>query len=298
MKALAFTAHTMSVLTGCQPQVREEVTPQALTQQADKLVVTGFISPQDTLISVSVTRSQGIAETGTVGTAVANGSVTLTDGGSAVTLLFNTKRQRYEADARKWPVLSGHRYTLRVQTPDGQLVTGSATVPQPVALPSVRLDSTVATDGSKRFFARYTWQDTPGSVDPFQTTGTFVFVKKCTTCREEANAARKPESVPVSFGSSTALSGWVANGAALETQGNLTSTDPKTTFGGSYQRASVQAILLRVEDAYARYHQAVEKATATSANPFSEPVLIPTNLQGGLGCFAAYTRASLTAKLK
>lgn len=302
MKALAFAAISMFVLTGCQQSLREEVTPQALNG-AGKLVVTGFISPQDTILIVSVTRSQAIAERGTSpGSAVTNATVTLSDGGSSVGLLFNAKRQRYEADARKWPVSSGRTYALLVQSPDGQRVSGSCTVPQPVALRRVRLDSSAAADGSKRFFARYTWQDTPGSKGQFQTTGTFVFVKGCATCREEALAARKVESVPVSFGSPTTLNGWISgettSGSLLETKGNLTTTDSKGSFGGNYRHATVKATLFHVEEAYARYHQAVERATSTEVTPFSEPVLIPTNLQGGLGCFAAYDRSDLTVLLK
>lgn len=302
MKALAFAALSMLALTGCQQSLREEVSPQALTG-VEKLVVTGFISPQDTLLSVSVTRSQAIAGTGaSPGDAVTNASVTLTDGGSSVTLLFHAKRQRYEASTKKWPVVSGRSYSLLVQTPDGQRVSGSCTVPQPVTLRSVRLDSSIAADGSKRFFARYAWQAAPGDKGQFQTAGTFIFVKGCATCRAEAVATQKTESVPVSFGSSTALSAWVLGettvGTTLETKGNLSTTDPKGSFGSTYRRATVKAALLHVDDVYARYHQAVEKATRTEATPFSEAVLIPTNLQGGLGCFAAYTRASLTVTLR
>ncbi len=302
MKALAFAAISMFALTGCQQSLREEVTPQALAG-ADKLIVTGFISPQDTTLSVSVTRSQAIAESGTLlGSAVTDASVTLSDGGTSVVLRFNAKRGRYEADAKKWPVLSGHRYSLDVQTPDGQRVSGSCTVPQPVALRNVRLDSSVAADGSKRFFARYTWQDAPDGKGQFQTAGTFVFVKGCAACRAEAVLAQQLESVPVSFGSSTHLSAWVAGettgGTTLETKGTLTTTEPQGSFGGTYQRATVKATLLHVEEVYARYHQAVEKATSTEATPFSEPVLIPTNLEGGLGCFSAYTRTSLTVTLR
>ncbi|TAH12534.1 MAG: DUF4249 family protein, partial [Runella slithyformis] len=33
-------------------------------------------------------------------------------------------------------------------------------------------------------------------------------------------------------------------------------------------------------------------------NPFSEPTLIPSNIKGGLGCFAGYNRTNFTVKMR
>lgn len=301
MKALAFAALAMFALAGCQQSLREEVTPQALTEEAQKLVVTGFMSPQDSVISVKVVRSRTILDaTGNTPNAVATANVTLAGPNGTVGLAYNAKLQTYQVDARKFPILAGKTYTLTVQTAEGQSVKSTCTVPQAVALGRVQLDSTVAPDGHRQYFARYDWQNGAETTAFYQTQGTFSFVKKCATCREEATAAQKVESTPVSFGATTQLSGWVANEtrAALSTRGTLTATDPKACFQSSFSRATVQATLLHVEETYFRYHQAVERATAQQANPFSEPVLIPSNIQGGLGCFAASNKAVVTVELK
>jgi thiol:disulfide interchange protein len=301
MKALAFAALSMLALTGCQQSLREEVTPQALAEEAQKLVVTGFVSPQDSVISVKVSRSRTLLDAGAGSNAVATANVTLAGPNGTVGLAFNARLQTYQVDARKFPIVAGNTYTLTVQTTDGQSAKSTCTVPQAVALNRVQLDSTVAADGSRAYFARYDWQGRAEATAFYQTQGTFQYVKKCATCREEATAAQKVETAPVSFGASTQLSGWVADEAragALSAKGNLAASDPKASFQSSYSRAAVQATLLHVEETYFRYHQAVERATAQQANPFSEPVIIPSNIQGGLGCFAAYNKAVVTVQLK
>lgn len=298
MKALAFAALAVLFLSGCQ-SLREEVQPLELTEQAEKLVVAGFISPQDSVLSVRVTRSQTITdETTSPNGAVTDATVLLSGNGTSVTLAFNAKKQCYQVEARFLPVRNGQTYELSVRTPRGERVTGRCTVPKAVTLKTVTLDSAQAADRTKQFVARYTWNDPAGETNFYQTAGTFTYVKQCPTCRGEA---LKPESVPVAF---TAATGWVSNevtnGGKLQTDGSLALLNPKATFGENFQRATVQATLLHVDEAYFRYHRAVEQAAAAKAkeNPFAEPVLIPSNVRGGLGCFAAYNRVTLTVGLR
>jgi hypothetical protein len=56
--------------------------------------------------------------------------------------------------------------------------------------------------------------------------------------------------------------------------------------------------LLNVDENYYRYHDGVARQDEVRDNPFAEPVPIPTNIQGGLGCFGAYNRSTLTLYLK
>jgi hypothetical protein len=60
----------------------------------------------------------------------------------------------------------------------------------------------------------------------------------------------------------------------------------------------LNAYLLNVDEAYFRYYDAVERQNQLGDNPFAEPVPVPTNILGGLGCFAGYNRSSLTIELK
>ena len=55
---------------------------------------------------------------------------------------------------------------------------------------------------------------------------------------------------------------------------------------------------MSVDQAYYQFQEAVIRQRRSRNNPFAEPVLIPSNIDGGLGCFAGYNNAILTKTLK
>jgi hypothetical protein len=70
------------------------------------------------------------------------------------------------------------------------------------------------------------------------------------------------------------------------------------TMGEVLPGARVVMQLLSTEPLYYRYTDAVIRQRENRNNPFAEPVLIPTNIQGGLGCFAAYNRIEKIVRLR
>lgn len=296
--------------TGCQ-DMRQEVDPASLTQVDKKLVLLGFISPQDTIlaIKVGITRPIGDANyTSNYGT-VKNAIVTLTAGSQSIQLTYNGKNDYYQADARKFPVRAGETYRLTAQTPDGLKASGVCTVPQTTRLQQVRLDSSEDANRQKHYFVRYFWKDAAQTSNYYQTNGTFVYAKACATCKTDANSKPKSENAPVVFESlgqiSTLVSDKAKDGGLLESyRGFLNQnaaaqiSSEKVTFMNLYDRATVKATLLNVEEAYFKYHQALELQKKAEGNPFAEPVLLPSTIEGGLGCFAAYNQSSMVITFK
>ncbi|GAB3915999.1 DUF4249 domain-containing protein [Larkinella terrae] len=296
--------------TGCQ-SMRQEVEPAGLSQVAKKLVIIGFISPQDTVLAVKVNITRPIADanyTTNYGT-VANAKVVLETGNRSVQLTYNSKNDYYQVDAKKFPVRAGETYQLTAQTPDGLKASGSCTIPQPAVLQKVRLDSVGDATNQKQYFVRYYWQDVSAMTNYYQTVGIFTYAKSCPTCKSEAGAKPKPETTPVVFESlgqaGTLLSDQANNGRVLEScRGflNQSSTalpvSDKITFPNLYDRAFVRATLLNVDEAYYKYHQALELQKKSDGNPFAEPVLLPNTITGGLGCFAGFNQSTVTATFK
>lgn len=60
---------------------------------------------------------------------------------------------------------------------------------------------------------------------------------------------------------------------------------------------SVNGMLLHVDKNYYDYHRTLQQQNDIDGNPFAEPVLISTNIEGGLGCFGAYNRTTKTVIL-
>jgi hypothetical protein len=76
-------------------------------------------------------------------------------------------------------------------------------------------------------------------------------------------------------------------------------TDPTKIFLSSLlQQAELTYSLLHVDENYYRYHDSILRQDESEGNPFAEPVPIPTNINGGLGCFAGYNRSTVVVKIK
>jgi hypothetical protein len=291
--------------------MRQEVEPEGLTQVAKKLVIIGFISPQDTVLAVKVNITRPVSDpnyTTNYGT-VANAKVTLTAGSRSIQLTYNGKNDYYQADPKKFPIKAGESYQVLAETPDGLKASGKCTVPQTTVLQRVRLDSTEDANQQKQYFVRYYWQDVAATTNYYQTVGIFTYAKSCPTCKAEAGVKPKPETAPVLFESlgqvNTLISDQSNNGKLLESYRgflNQSSTtqllSDKPTFVNLYDKALVKASLLNVDEAYYKYHQALELQKKSEGNPFAEPVLLPNTIDGGLGCFAGYNQSTLTMTFK
>jgi hypothetical protein len=60
---------------------------------------------------------------------------------------------------------------------------------------------------------------------------------------------------------------------------------------------SLYASVLHTDVHYYRYHASVRRAGQSRANPFAEPVLVYSNVTGGLGVFGAYTRTTTSVRI-
>src|SRR5690606_31877906 len=90
--------------SGCQ-DMRQEVEPVNLNQIAKKLVIIGFISPQDTVLAIKVGITRPIADANYMtnyGT-VTNAKVTLVAGNRSIQLRYNGNKDYYQADPKSFP---------------------------------------------------------------------------------------------------------------------------------------------------------------------------------------------------
>lgn len=296
-------------LCGCE-SLRQEVNPDRLNREADKLVVTSFLCPQDTLLAVKVSRSQPLLgeNTGTV-INVSDAVVTLSEGGRSVTLRYDAKLGYYQTAVSQLPIIAGQTYSLVVQTANGERATSTCTIPAPVSLSSITLDSLTENEFGrqiKRYFVRARWQDPADQINSYQVTGAFRFVATCLTCIN--NSSTNQEQIgSLYFDDNTnglqidrnTNGGAMISGRAffgIYFSSNIAS--PDFNFGDRYKSASILINLLSTDQAYYQYQDAVARQSQVSGNPFAEPVPIPSNIQGALGCFGAYNRSTLTMTLK
>ncbi|RRB04162.1 DUF4249 domain-containing protein [Larkinella rosea] len=308
-------------LTACESLINE-VDPDRLPTVERKLAVQCYISPQDSLLMATVTLSQPVLEprNSAISSEI---KVVLTEGNRSIELKYDPKQYAHVADSRLFPIVAGKTYRLAVQWRELS-ASASCTVPEAVPITSARLDSTRESNnwggGSSRWIydARLTWKDPVGQADYYRVAGELRANQWVTLSRYVAGQSR-PDTFqrrlfmqsPLFFdATSQHISDLSQDGQSITSpKGNLPNYLSYTYFdslsNGSYngyipltQRpVSVSVMLLHVDKNYYDYHRTLQQQGDIEGNPFAEPVLIPTNITGGLGCFAAYNRTTMTISL-
>lgn len=290
---LLFSLLAGCLLSGCE----KEVTGIKLPDSVSKLLVSSFISPQDTIIRVYVTRSVpnlGYRQPGSK--PVENASVSLSDGTQTRPLAFTG--QMYSVDTRNFPIMAGATYTLRVSVPGGETAEATCTVPQALTeSPTVIIDSVLYSDDLQRdYFVRLHWDDVAGQENYYRPLGEVNMEIK------QPPDNKPSDSIPPFILNQIYWEGDVF----LDDQGKDGEPfqSPKgrmfTLFSDldAFGTIELYAYVLHTDRHYYQYHRSVQLATRSMDNPFAEPVLVYSNVTGGLGIFAAFNAASIVVRVK
>lgn len=293
---------------GCS-SLRNEVDPSQLGLASPKLVVSGYLSPQDTVLAIKLIRSNTVVGDSLAllqtGNDITDATVTLSDGSKSITLAYatvhptdSTVQSYYSASARLLPIVTGQTYTLSVLTANGQRASSSCTIPAPVKPTAVTFDSLTQNQGrslSRRYFVKASWPDPAGQANYYQIAGYFRYQSRL----------NQPGNFPLTIDddnrglfSDEGLDGTtMVSGRSFMTSTTFAANE-STNFYDQYRTASVTVNLMSVDQAYYQFQTAAIRQRRVRNNPFAEPVLIPSNITGGLGCFAGYNNSTITLRLK
>jgi hypothetical protein len=278
-----------------------DVDPDRLPRSDSKLVVHGYLSPQDTVISVAVNVSTqligGSLNLGNNTTAsLSDATVTLSNQGKQITLPFDSKSGTYRVKANSLPIIEGQTYHLKVLR-NGESTESSCTVPQGVAIQSIRKDS-VDSRGSvsvKDYLYHIVWKDPEGQANYYRVGGYIFQTQRVQTGPNMFE--NMPNIQPLNFRENNRSGEFISD---ERTDGLLLVSIAGRAYSYYSQGVSpftnqyVELILLSCEKTYYEYHRAVQNFDGN--NPFAEPSLIPSNIKNGLGCFAAYNRSTFILK--
>ncbi len=307
---LALLAICSISLFSCETLVND-VDPDRLPRSDNKLVVHGYISPQDTTISINVYYSSQLIG-GNNSPYWLNGSpislndavVTLSNQGKRVTLPFDSKTGTYSIKATIMPILAGQTYELKVER-GGQTAEAQCTVPQAVAIQEIKQDSVDSKiiDPSnpnyvppKEYLYRIVWRDIAGQENYYRVGG-YVFQNQMVQTNPNMVTVI-PSIQDLNFGENNRLGAFSTDASAdgLEMISSIARTRLYNYPGSTvvFKVKYVELTLLNCERTYYDYHRAVQAFDRD--NPFAEPSLIPSNIKNGLGCFAAFNRSSFVLK--
>ena len=264
-----------------------------------KLVLSCFLSPQDTVLKVNVSKSVPIYNNpadGNQESRVDDATVTLSDGTSTVRLaLARANTGEYTIRANNLPILSGKTYYLNVTAPGGFQAEAFCTIPAQAhdAVSSIRLDSTLVNGGiGKEYSLSVEWKDAPGEGDYYR-----LFAERPGSIQRGYNPTdpEKPDTLyfPISFEQGEAYTRDLGQEGRryLVKNGKFVSLfDPSGMGNSDGLERKINVVLLTTDRGYYEYHRSLENYVGD--NPFSEPILLFSNVKGGMGIMSGYQRVT------
>ncbi|WP_188764010.1 DUF4249 domain-containing protein [Emticicia aquatilis] len=283
-------------LLSCESLVKE-IDPSILPETDSKLVVACFISPQDTILAAKVTETKVlIGTTGDVRDDITNASVSLSDGSKTIQLIYNAKLGYYRALPTALPISVGKTYTITVSTPDGRKVNASTTVPNNIPIKEVKIDSTAVNDFQRgntvtntEYDVKVIWQDKAGENNYYRAISEFIITYGIPDPKNGKNIIYTPISTIVDL---RTIDDKDTDGQLLSLNRNYLPTNIGANIQGqqldlSKRLDKIRVGLFQTDIHYYNYHTSLRRQRENN-NPFAEPVLLYTNINGGFGCFGAY----------
>jgi hypothetical protein len=262
-----------------------------------KLVVFSFISPQDSILKVIVRKTMPV-----FGTRSNNGSddfksikgasVYISDGASRIQLFYDTLHFQYVSAVNELTIETGKEYFLEVSA-EGTEVKASCRIPPATQITSIEFDTITeqySEPGSEYFIQHLeihaNWKDQYTETNYYRIYSEFEFDSerfgypdsKFEFISFEKEVVSDQEGGNGNF--SRKGTSWIDPNMA----------DPK------YMPRKYRCYLLTIDKHYYTYHRWL--SNNDEDNPFAEPTLVPTNIEGGLGVFAGYNKSTLTIDLK
>lgn len=268
--------------TSCEQDAKNVTIPTIEPQ----LVVNCFLSPQDPEIRAWVSLSRPIFGTINQNNEIVDADVKLSDGTNTVTLTYTPKKV-YTISSAALKIEGGKTYTLFVSAV-GKTVKATCTVPVLFDTTSITLkwDTTFNIKRNEGVIERTVrldigWKDKQNGEDFYRVgADAMVYTVVDTT---NITFQRLFNNEYTDLVSDKNKDGETLRRSRLETTVNEYFGGITGTF--SLRIKGLKMYLLSCDKNYYLYHKSAE--VNTGGDPFTEPVLVYSNVQGGLGCFGA-----------
>jgi hypothetical protein len=265
--------------SGCEKYINYVDSPEF----EQKLVITSFISPSDTMSEIFVSSNQRLY--GFYDKLEDQGDImgTISDGTTEVELDTTSSGLSFSRD--KMPVISGKTYTLKISSSKGLYAEAVTTIPQKREM-MIKVDTVTVTqdvpgyESSGFLGISVEFTDYPGERNYYNIIGKFIGYKPNSNNfyypRYWYEYINDIKAIP---DNRIKLDSWIV------------------PSNNNYDSAFITVFLMNTEESYYLYHTSLYEFDR-SDNPFSEAKPVYSNIKGGLGIFTSYTLDSLRFRLR
>jgi hypothetical protein len=254
-----------------------------------KLVITSFISPSDSVSYIAVEANQRIY--GDLSIRNSTGSLTGYISDSVTEIRLDTANGKFFINPDRMKINYGKSYSLKIQSDIGLIAKSKCYVPVRQEY-NLRVDTfsiyheEPGYNAWREFKAKVTFTDPAETENYYRTIGTFVTF---TTYPHSIKPYIHVEYI------------WFEKDFLTDefkdADGNIVNVAGFQNSSWSSDSAFLNITLLNTEKSYYQYHKSLDNYN-DSENPFSEPTLLYSNIDGGLGIFTSYTTEVITMRLK
>lgn len=238
-------------------------------------VVFCYLSPQDTVIRVRLTMSQPLfdKENTDITRPVSDATIILSSSQGNIALTFNPQSGYYQTLSANYPIHFGETYKLSINLSNGAYAEAITKMPDNTVTISNASFQIIKENYTEYKRFKVSFIDDPSAVNFYRISAVKlqVYSWQNDTIRTETFAA-------------ALYTDEGHNGELLETGFN-------TYFEGTNNDSIVahDVLLINCNKDYYLFYKSLNNYQ--EGNPFAEPSLIYTNIKGGLGVFAAYSRS-------
>lgn len=229
----------------------------------EKVALECYISPSDTAITAILTRSIPFTVRKTLFDSlfISDAKVFISDELTEKELIFNKKLfSAYEIPTNQFKIDYGKKYTIRVLLPDGKKIQSTCTVPKKSSIPEP-IEILKYIRNPKLIEVQLRWKSEPNQK---------YFIQKFYYSNNQPQPFPSQLIKSAEFRSDTLTSNFYTY--------NLDNIDDKRN-----------TIFFSVLDSNLfEYRKTLNINFNNQDDPFSQPINVKSNVEGGLGCFGAY----------
>lgn len=266
MKKLVFFI-TSFILTSCINEI-----DSSFLNAKDELVLECFISPSDTLIKAVLSKATSFSnkEIEFDELFIKDAQVFISDYKTRKKLIYNTTKKYYQVTvSTDFKIEKGEKYFIQAITKEGEILNASCVVPSK-EFNTTEIEIEKTSRGNELVDVRLKWL--PNTDDFYQIKPYYYISNSMVKDKPIAQSVQYFKGIDII--ENKAISNYFTNDLTVGSRKN-------TVFFNI------------VDQNYFEYFKMVQLNKNNQIDPFSQPINVTSNIQGGFGCFGSYVTTRL-----